>query len=87
MEDLQLNGQGKLCINQSLYPYYRVLWSKSKSLHRTVPYGTVTIKTQETSQPLSIMHASDLEKLFPDVDLSPTVRWWDYFALPSPEGI
>ena len=80
MEDLQLTGQGKLCINQSLYPYYRVLWSKSKSLHRMgkifsyyVSNGTVTIKTQETSQPLSIMHTSDLEKLFPDVDLSPTV--------------
>ena len=33
MEDFQLTGQGKLYINQSLYSYYRVLWSKSKSLH------------------------------------------------------
>ena len=80
MEDLQLTGHGKLYINQSLYPYYRVLWSKSKSLHRMgkifsyyVSNGTVKIKIQETSQPLSIMHTSDLEKLFPDVDLSPTV--------------
>ena len=80
MEDLQLTGQGKLYINQSLCPYYRVLWSKSKSLHRMgkifsyyVSNGTVKIKIQETSKPLSIMHTSDLEKLFPDVDLSPTV--------------
>ena len=80
MEDLQLTGQGKLYINQSLCPYCRVLWSKSKSLHRMgkifsyyVSNGTVKIKIQETSKPLSIMHTSDLEKLFPDVDLSPTV--------------
>ena len=80
MENLQLTGQGKLYINQSLCPYYRVLWSKSKSLHRMgkifsyyVSNGTVKIKIQETSKPLSIMHKSDLEKLFPDVDLSPTV--------------
>ena len=33
MEDLQLAGQGKWFIKQSLFPYYRVLWSKSKSLH------------------------------------------------------
>ena len=80
MKDLQLTGHGKLYINQSLYPYYRVLWSKSKSLHRMgkifsyyVSNGTVKIKIQETSQPLSIMHTSDLEKLSADVDLSPTV--------------
>ena len=80
MKDLQLTGHGKLYINQSLYPYYRVLWSKSKSLYRMgkifsyyVSNGTVKVKIQETSQPLSIMHTSDLEKLFPDVDLSPTV--------------
>ena len=80
MEDLQLTGQGKLYINQSLCYYYRVLWSKSKSLHRMgkifscyVSNGTVKIKIHETSQSLSIMHTSDLEKLFLDVDLSPTV--------------
>ena len=62
MEDLQLTGQGKLYINQSLCPYYRGLLSKSKSLHRMgkifsyyVSNGTVKIKMQETSQPLSIM--------------------------------
>ena len=69
MEDLQLIGQGNLYINQ-----------KSKSLHGMgkifsyyVSNGTVKIKIQETSQPLSIMYISDQDKLFPDVDLSPTI--------------
>ena len=51
MEDLQLTGQSKLYINESLCPYHRVLWSKSKSLYRMdkifsyyVPNGTVKIK-------------------------------------------
>ena len=73
LKDLQLTGQGKLYINQSLCPYYRVLWSKSKSLHSMgkiysyyVSNGTVKIKIQETSKPLSIMHISHLDKL-PDV--------------------
>ena len=51
MEDLQLTGQSKLYINESLCPYHRVLWSKSKSLHRMdkifsyyVSNGTVKIK-------------------------------------------
>ena len=80
MEDLQLNGQGKLYINQSLCPYCRVLWSKIKSLHSMgnifshyVSNGIVKIKIQETSKPLPIMPISDLDKLFPDVDLNPTV--------------
>ena len=85
MEGLQLTGQGKLYSKQSLCPYYRVLWSKSKSLHSMgkiysycVSNGTVKIKIKETSKPLSIMHISDLDKLFPDVDLSPTVRVRQY---------
>ena len=61
-------------------PLLQRLWSKSKSLHRMgkifsyyMSNDTVEIKIQETSQPLSIMHISDLDKLFPDVDLCPTV--------------
>ena len=80
MEDLQLNDQGKLYINQSVCPYCTVLWSKIKSLHSMgnifsyyVSNGIVKIKIQETSKPLPIMHISDLDKLFPDVDLNPTV--------------
>ena len=63
MEDFQLTGQGKLYINQSLCPYCRVLWSESKLLHRMgkifsycVFNGTVKIKIQETSQPLSVRY-------------------------------
>ena len=70
MEDLQLTGQGKLCINQLLCPYNRVLWSKSKSLNSMgkifsyyVLDGTLKIKIQETSKALSIMHISDLDKV------------------------
>ena len=80
MEKLQLTGQSKLYINQSLWPYYIVLWSKSKFLHRMdkifsyyVSNDTVKTKIQETSQALSIIHTSDLEKLVLDVDLSPTI--------------
>ena len=80
MDDFQLTGQGKLYINQSLCPYCRVLCSESKLLHRMgkiFPYyvfnGTVKTKIQETSQPHSIMHTSNLDKFFLDVELSSTV--------------
>ena len=70
MGDLQLTGQSK----------FYVMWLKSKPLHKMgkifsyyVSNGTVKIKIQETSQPLTIIHTSDLQKLFPDVDLSPVV--------------
>ena len=69
------------------------MWSKSEYLHRMgkifsyyVSDGTVKIKIQATSQPQSIIHTSDLNKLFPDVDLSSTGWRWDCFALLSPEG-
>ena len=78
----------KLHANESLCPYYRVLRSKSKSLHRMgkifsyyVSHGTVKFIIQETSQPLSITHLSGLEKLFPDDDLSPTVWWLGLFRI------
>ena len=92
MKDLQMTGQGKLFLNQSLCPYCRILWPKSDFLHKMgktfsyyVSNGTVKIKIQETSQPPSIMHTSDLGKFFPGVDLMTTVRWWDCFALVPPE--
>ena len=65
MGDLQLTGQSK----------FYVMWLKSKPLHKMgkifsyyVSNGTVKIKIQETSQPLTMMHTGDLQKLFPDVD-------------------
>ena len=50
----------------------------SKIFSYYVSNGTVKIKIQETSQSLSIMHISVLDKLFADVDLSPTVRFQQY---------
>ena len=32
MEDFGLPGQGKIFINSSLCPYYKILWSKCKKL-------------------------------------------------------
>ena len=34
MSDIDLTGQSTLYINQSLCPYYRMLWSKTKTLHQ-----------------------------------------------------
>ena len=34
MSNIDLTGQSKLYINQSLCPYYRMLWSKTKTLHQ-----------------------------------------------------
>ena len=48
--------------------------------------GTIKIKIQETSQFLSIMRTSDLEKLFPDVDLSPAVWWLALFCIAITRG-
>ena len=76
-EDIGLAGDNKVFINHSLCPYYRVLWSKSKVLldmgkinRLMVSNGTVKVKTSEISVPISINHADDFTKCFPDVDLS-----------------
>ena len=61
MEDLELTDHNKLYINQSLCRYY------------LVSNGPIQIKIQETPQPVSIMHTSDLEKLFLDVEMSSRV--------------
>lgn len=34
MEDVDLTGDNKTYINANLCTYYRMLWSKGKSLHR-----------------------------------------------------
>ena len=76
MEDIVLTGK-KVFINHSLCPYYRVLWLKSKVLldmgkinRLMVSNGTVKVKISEISAPISITHADDFTKYFPDVDLS-----------------
>ena len=66
-------------VNQSLCPYYRVLWSKSKKLHALgkihsyfISIGTVKIKIRENGPSLSITHIEDFKDHFPEVDLSPS---------------
>ena len=82
MEDIGLTGDNKVFINHSLCPYYRVLWSKSKVLlnmgkiiRLMVSNGTVKAKISEISAPMSITHADDFTKNFPDIDLSLKSVW------------
>ena len=77
MEDIGLTGDNKVFINDSLCRYYCVLWSKSKVLlsmekinRLMVSNGSVKVKISEISAPISITHADDFTKYFPDVDLS-----------------
>ena len=77
MEDIGLTGDNKVFINHSLCPYYRVLWSKPKVLlnmgkinRLMVSNGTAKVKISKISAPISITHADDFIKYFPDVDLS-----------------
>ena len=77
MEDIGLTGDNKVFINHSLCPYYRVLWSKltvllnvGKINRLKVSNGPVKVKISEISSPISITHADDFTKYFPDIDLS-----------------
>ena len=76
--DLDLPRGTKVFINQSLYPYYRMLWSKSKRLHGMgtinhffISGGTVKVKINENSRFLAITHLNDFTVHFPIADLSP----------------
>ena len=82
MEDIGLTGDNKVFINHSLCPYYRVLWSKSKVLlnmgkinRLMVSNGTAKVKISKISAPISITHADDFTKYFPDVDLYQYTVW------------
>ena len=76
--DLDLpNPTIKLYLTESLCPYYRILWSKSKTLFtmgKTHSYfisnGSVKIRLQEKGPSIPITHTADFEKDFPGVDLS-----------------
>ena len=55
----------------SCWPYYKLLWSKSKKLHSMgkihnyfISNGTIKIKSSEGSSSLSIAHNSDFENIF-----------------------
>lgn len=78
MVDIQLTCDNKNYINRSLSPFYRMLLSESKPLHRMgkifayyVSNGKVKIKIQENNRPLITSHTSDLESHFSDVELNP----------------
>ena len=66
----------KLYINESLCPYYRILWSKSKALftmrkiHNFISNGSVKIRLQEKGPSIPTKHKADFEKHFPGVELS-----------------
>ena len=77
LTDMDL-GNTKIFINQSVCPYYTILWSKSKRLHAMkqihsyyVSNGTMKVKLEENSRPISITHATDFDKNFPGITLSP----------------
>ena len=77
MKDIGLTGDNEVFINHSLFPYYRILWSKwkvflnmSKINRLKVSNRTVKVKISEIRAPISITHADDFTKYFPDINLS-----------------
>ena len=77
-DDLDLPRGTKIFVNQSLCPYYRILWSKTKRLQSMgkinsffISGGTVKIRIDENSKPLAITHLDDLAINLSGVDLSP----------------
>ena len=77
MEELDLPAGTKIFVYQSLCPYYKVLWSKSKRLSDLneihsfyISNNGIKIRIHENSKPIIITHAADLEKHFPGIDLS-----------------
>ena len=80
-DDLDLPQGAKISVNQSLCPYYHILWSKTKRLQSMskinnffISGGTVKIKIDENSKPLAITHLDDLAINFSGVDLSPSPK-------------
>ena len=80
-DDLDLPRGTKIFVNQSLCPYYRILWSKTKRLQSMgkinsffISGRTVKIKIDKNSKPLAITHLDDLAINFPGVDLSPSPK-------------
>ena len=83
--ELDLLRVTKICMNQSLCPYDRILWSKTKHLQNMskinslfISGGTVKIEIDENSKPIAITHLDNLTINFPGVDLSPSpnVSYW-----------
>ena len=78
MKDFGFEESNKIYVNESLCPYYRVLWAKSKKLHQlekifsfNASNGSIKIKINENDNGITITHTSDFETYFPGVDVSP----------------
>ena len=74
VDDLDLPRGTKIFVNQSLCPYYCILWSETKRLLSMdkinsffISGGTVKIKIAENSKPLAITHLDDLANNFAGV--------------------
>ena len=79
IEDIGLRGINSIFTNPSLYPYYRMLWSKSKRLldlgkinNFYVSSGKIKLRIQKNNQPFSVTLVEDFKKNFPGVDLTPS---------------
>ena len=77
MEELGLPAGTKIFVNQSLCPYYKVLWSKSKRLRDLnkihsffIANNGIKIKVNENSNPITITHVADFDQHFPGINLS-----------------
>ena len=75
--DIDLTGQNTLYINQSLCPYNRTLWSKTKTWYQKckidsfyVSNGNIKIRLEENARPITISYTHDCIKYFPRVNLS-----------------
>ena len=78
MKEIGFPEDNPIFVNQSLCTYYRVLWSKAKSLHSLkrissfyVSGGTVKIKISENGLALAITNVNDSKEHFPDISLVP----------------
>ena len=72
----KLNLRSNIYVNYSLCRDYRRIWYNARKLHSDgkitkfwVSNGTVKIALTENSPPISILHKSKLEELFPGCDL------------------
>ena len=83
MKDFGFEENNKIYVNESLCPYYSVLWAKRKRLHHLqkifsfyVSNGSIKIKIKENDKGITITHTADFEKYFPGIDLSPPSQFW-----------
>ena len=78
MKDSGFEETNKTYVNESLCPYYRFFWAKSKRLHHLqktfsfyVSNGSIKIKIKENDKGITVTHTADFEKYFPGIYLSP----------------